>query len=333
MEVKELEDNNLICVTKANRLIEARYKLTLVEQKLILFAVANLRPMNQTDFTIQRFSIQDLASAIGIQDHRYTEIRKVVRELRKKEVIIQTDDKELITGWLSSIEFEKKTGIIELEFSKKLVPYLLQLEGAFKSYRLDDVVRMNSVHAIRIYEMIKQWSDKKREVEISVEDLRKRLMLDGEYKEFYDFEKRVLIPAKKEINEHSDLWISYKKIKKGRAIASICFEREFKYGRYDVKTDEIKREKENNVFSYDEVRALCNLEGTSISDKQLIELYDIATEKAHRTPPVDLYEYIKMNLEYVLPKAKTGLYSYLKKALENDYANARRKLRFYPEER
>lgn len=315
-------------VTKANRLIEARYKLNLVEQKLILFAISRLDTV-QKDFNIQRFSLKELSDVIGEQEHRYSEIRRVVRELRKKEVIINTPEKELITGWLSSIVFEKNTGMVELEFSKNLAPYLLELSGAYKSYQLENVIQMKSAYAIRIYEMLKQWECKKTQT-YTVEELRRRLTLEKQYTAFKDFERRVIEPAKAEINEHSDLWVTYRKVKKGRTIDSIEFEIERKYGTVDTEAEDIKFYKRNGDprFNYlDEIREKTGIEAKHISDVQLMECYELAVEKtSHPTAPLDVYDYMRLNFEYTISKAKNGVYGYFKKALETDYAKARNKL-------
>ena len=312
-------------VSKANRLIEARYKLNLVEQKLILFAISKLDTV-QKDFNIQRFSLKELSDVIGEQEHRYSEIRKVVRELRKKEVIINTSDKELITGWLSSIIFEKNTGMVELEFSKNLAPYLLELNGAYKSYQLENVIQMKSAYAIRIYEMLKQWGCKRKQT-YTVEELKRRLDLTDEYSRFTNFENRVLVPAKAEINEHSDLWITYKKIKKGRSVDSIEFEIEPKYGTVDTEAEDIKFYKRNADPRYDyldEIREKTGIEAKHINDVQLTECYEIAVKATtHPTIPIDVYEYMRMNFEYTINKAKNGIYAYFKKSLEADYAKAK----------
>lgn len=312
-------------VSKANRLIEARYKLNLVEQKLILFAISRLDTV-QKDFNIQRFSLKELSDVIGEQEHRYSEIKKVVRELRKKEVIINTADKELITGWLSSIVFEKNTGMVELEFSKNLAPYLLELRGAYKGYQLENVIQMKSAYAIRIYEMLKQW-DCKRTQTYTVEELRRRLTLEKQYTAFTDFEKRVLEPAKAEINEHSDLWVTYRKVKKGRNIESIEFEIEQKVGTRNNEAEDIKFYKKNSGtrFDYlDEIREKSGIEAKHVSDVQLTECYEIAVKATtHPTIEIDVYEYMKINFEYTISKAKKGVYAYFKKSLESDYAKAK----------
>lgn len=54
------------------------------------------------------------------------------------------------------------------------------------------------------------------------------------YKQFEAFERRVLKVAEKEINEKSNIHMSYKKIKTGRSITSILFTFKWK-----TKTDVI----------------------------------------------------------------------------------------------
>lgn len=315
-------------VSKANRLIEARYKLSSSEQKLILLAISNLNSVDQKDFHIQKFNITDVAKVLGLKDEKsaYKDIRELVRGLRKKEIIINTPDKELITGWLSSIIFEKNSGDMTLKFSEDLKPYLLELSGAYKSYQLENVIHMKSAYAIRIYEMLKQWECKKTQT-YTVEELRRRLSLGAEYPRFFDFEKRVLEPAKAEINEHSDLWLTYRKIKKGRNIESIEFEIEPKYGTVDTEAEDIKFYKRNADPRYDyldEIREKTGIEAKHINDVQLTECYEIAVKATtHPTIEIDVYEYMKMNFEYTISKAKNGVYAYFKKSLEADYAKAK----------
>ena len=146
-------------VVKANDLIEARYELNLNEQKIILYAVSKL-DRSKENFTIISLNVKEFTKLIGTTTERYTEIREIVRELRSKEIIINTNERELITGWLSSIEYIKKSGIIELEFSEKLVPYLLQLKKRFTRYQLKNILYLKNKYSIRLYELMKQYRAK-----------------------------------------------------------------------------------------------------------------------------------------------------------------------------
>ena len=75
----------------------------------------------------------------------------------------------------------------------------------------------------RLYELLNQWRQaKKASFDLGV--FRGRLGVeDTEYKAMSDFKKRVLDLAVKEINEKSDLKVSYEQVKKGVAIAGFKF--------------------------------------------------------------------------------------------------------------
>ena len=47
-----------------------------------------------------------------------------------------------MANWVSSIDYIKDTGLIELEFSEKLIPYLLQLKEQFTRYELKNILHL-----------------------------------------------------------------------------------------------------------------------------------------------------------------------------------------------
>jgi plasmid replication initiation protein len=82
---------------------------------------------------------------------------------------------------------------------------------------------MTSAYAIRIYEMLAQY----REIgtrELNLKWLRTSLQIaDDEYKLTGDFKKWVLDAAVKQINDHSDLKVSYESKKTSRSITDFVF--------------------------------------------------------------------------------------------------------------
>ncbi|MQT78428.1 RepB family plasmid replication initiator protein, partial [Pseudomonas helleri] len=93
---------------------------------------------------------------------------------------------------------------VELRFSKDMLPYLTELSREFTKYALADVVRMDSSHAIRLYELLMQW-DSTGERVIAVADLRHWLQLEERYPLTADLRRWVIEPAIAQINEHSPL--------------------------------------------------------------------------------------------------------------------------------
>ncbi|MEJ8554643.1 replication initiation protein [Tepidibacter sp. Z1-5] len=314
-----MTDNNL--VVKHNALIEAKFDLNLNEQKIILYAVSKL-DRTEEKFNILKIDLIEFTNLLGTTNKRYDEVRKLVRELRKKEVIINTKDDELITGWLSSIQFRKRTGIIELEFSQKLIPYLLQLKKFYTKYELKNILFLKNKYSIRIYELLKQYqSIGKRE--FNLEELKDNLGCLEKFKEFRDFKRRVLDPAKKEINNLTDINFEYEKLTRGRKVIGIKFSIDYK----------IDKEKQliDSLYSKEEIgniKIKSGLENERFNSKQIMELYQIAVEKTN-SQEIDPFEYMRLNYQAIITKGTVrSTYAYLKKALEEDFAGAANQLKF-----
>ena len=82
---------------------------------------------------------------------------------------------------------------------------------------------MTSSYAVRIYELLSQHGDIGHRT-FNLAWLRETLGVEpGEYKLTADFKKWVIEIAVDQINKHSDLTVSYKSIKTGRAITDFAF--------------------------------------------------------------------------------------------------------------
>jgi hypothetical protein len=126
-------------------------------------------------------------------------------------------------SWLSSVEYFKGTGIIELCFDPKLKPYLLQLKKRFTTYRLKEVIQLKSSFSIRIYELLKQYV-KIGERIFLLETLKASLGIGPtKYSLYGDFKKRVLLVAQSEVAEKTDISFEFKEIKEGRKVVKIKF--------------------------------------------------------------------------------------------------------------
>lgn len=300
-------------VVKANHLIEARYELNLNEQKIILYSVSKIN-RKKNNFNIITIGVKDFFELLDTSTERYTEIRKIIRKLRNKEIIIDTPEGEIITGWLSSIEYKRDTGTIDLEFSQKLIPYLLQLKKRFTRYQLRNILHLKSKYGIRIYELMKQYGTIGRR-EFKLDELKRILWIEDQYKRIYDLERFVLKPAKKEINEYTDIRIDYEKIKSGRRITSILFTIESKDQNREVYIDYL-----DEFYNIKEMKLKMGLKEENFSTEQIMSIYEKTVEKVGDTD-IDLFEYVRLNYLYIEDKARNK-YSYLLKALENDYASA-----------
>ena len=219
-------------VVKSNRLIEASYRLGLVEQRIVLLSIVLAREtgcgLNAVDFVsitaknyAEHFNDVDLSNA-------YRDLKEASRTLFDREFILYDirpetgKDRVNRCRWVSTASYIDGDGVIQLQFSAAIVPYITRLEAEFTKYNLEKIAHMSSAYAIRLYELLIQWgSVGQREIEL--EWLKKALMVDKEYDRLGNFKKRVLEVALSQINEFSDLTVSYTQRKTGRVVTHLIF--------------------------------------------------------------------------------------------------------------
>lgn len=124
--MSNIKAENLI--TKSNRLIEASFKLTNIEQKIILTLISLVQPTDK-DFESYTFSIKDFIKLIGGNSiTRYKELEEITRNLMAKVYEIHIDDRMVQVQWLSLAEYNYKKGTINLTLHPFFKPYLLELK-------------------------------------------------------------------------------------------------------------------------------------------------------------------------------------------------------------
>lgn len=211
-------------VRKANALVEARYNLTEAEQKLILIA-ASMISRNDSCFTRCQIRVSDMMRALGIEGHgKYGQLRHLARGLLGKKLFIRKDNSELEVTWVASCEYFTKQGLMELEFSQKLAPYLLQLKEQYTGYALENILRLQGKYALRLYELLCQYKTLGSR-RIEVEALKHILEIppEGAYEDFGRLRNRILEPSRQQINSQTDITFSYQPVKIGRPIVYIDF--------------------------------------------------------------------------------------------------------------
>jgi len=217
----DLMDKNYI-ITKSNDLVNAKYTLSVEEQRIILVLASMVQP-DDVEFKLYRFSIKDFLKLINVKDKKkYSEIPKITRKLVDKSLEIKYGNKILQTSWLSSVEYETGLGYVELEFSPKLKPFLLGLKEFYTTYKLDNVLNLKSKYSIRLYEILKSCQFKKIEY-ISIEDLKTLLGIDSKYTRFYDIKTKILDKVKVELAQKTDIRFTYDEIKEGRITSKLKF--------------------------------------------------------------------------------------------------------------
>lgn len=219
-------------VVKTNQLNSAIQSLSLPELRIIQLAIVDARETN----TGLR-----LDSPLRIDGLRYGEVFNTSRQngyQRMKEAentlfnrrfsYVNKAGHVVKSRWISDVTYLDDEGAIEICFTRTVVKGISRIDGAedfFTSYLLEQTADMKSVYSVRLYELLVQWKTAKKTPMFERTEFRQQLGIDDdeEYKAMNDFKKRVLNAAVDEINEKSDLKVSYEQVKKGARIIGFKF--------------------------------------------------------------------------------------------------------------
>lgn len=217
IKIEEYKNN---IVKKSELLIKnVRYEHSELCIKVISLLISMINTKDE-DFKRYRLEIKDFKELIGTNSNRtYEYVHKLNRELMSKPFTIEGKT----MNWCIIAEHKKGDSTIAYEIHPSLKPYLLQLKKNFLQYNVYNILKLNSIYLIRLYELLKDELEKstrfkrKNEIEfiISIDELRDILNIPETYQYSSGIKKRILEKAKKEFREKTDINFSYKDIKNG----------------------------------------------------------------------------------------------------------------------
>ena len=220
-------------VVKDNALINASYNLELTEQRLIMLAIINARESGQGITADSKLEIHasDYAKLFNVSiDASYKALREAVNNLFNRQFSYIAEYKRtgktgvVRSRWVSRIFYVDDLALLEITFAPDVVPLITRLEEHFTSYQAKQVAHLTSKYATRLYELLIAWREVGKVPPIEIGEFRNRLgLLDTEYTAMNNFKSRVLEPSIKQINEHTDITVTYEQHKKGRVISGFSF--------------------------------------------------------------------------------------------------------------
>jgi len=251
-EVEEVNKINKKAVaTIHNNLIQARHKLSLEEIRLMDTIISFIQPEDD-DFKVYKIPVSIFKDVYGEQRKDiYDVAKRTIEGLLSKPIKIESINKDgkksfKMFNFISYGEYIEGQGSFYISISPQFKPYLLKLKEFFTKIPIKYTYILRSRYAIRLYELLKQYEETGFRVD-KIEDLREMLGVEkNEYTRFVDFERWVLKKGIKEINEKTDLEVSYTKKRTGRRITHIEFEFKSKNAKQGDNT-EIKKSPSESV--------------------------------------------------------------------------------------
>lgn len=117
-------------------------------------------------------------------------------------------------------KIQKRKSDISFTVDPKIWDCILNFSKGYRKFELKIAMQFESIYSMRFYELI---SNQKSPITFIIEDLKGIFQIENKYKASKDFIKRVVEPAKKELDSKSPYTFKYKMNKKGRSFYSITF--------------------------------------------------------------------------------------------------------------
>lgn len=342
--VIRMEDLQRLKVVQRNDFIAGIAKMDRVALKIFDLAVSFIDtekpPENNTVFIEKEI----LFSFFNAYDKdRYGRFEAHVKSLHSQAVFhIRYQNKK-------GIEYETFSGIaktswddygdfVSVKFTDEIMIFLKDFkQGNFTQYEIKNISGMKHKHSITLYKWLVmnynqfkyyEYSSKRRVEQkeklknpsIPIEELREITDTHNKYELFTNFERKILTEPLKEINEQTNLNVTYEKIKKGRKISAIKFFITEKPIKKAAPLDE--NYLENRPSKYERERQLTELWSKAVEHKYTKKLsegkYKILStaDVINKDKMISLMEYVYPLISELESLDKAGVTRVLKRILK-----------------
>lgn len=238
-------------VVKDNTLIQASYTLDTVEQRLILLAITEARETGNgiTENSLLSIHASSYINTFHVEKNTAYEVLKTASKSLFDRYVTYHDinpltkqNRSFHCRWVDKIGYEDHSGIVYMRFTQDIVPLITRLEENFTKYELQQISRLTSAYAIRLYELLIQWRSVGKTPIFDLTLFRGQLGVEkDQYKTMSNFKRFVLDFALAQVNEFTDITAQYEQYKTGRTITGLSFTFKSKIKKIDISQPKGKK--------------------------------------------------------------------------------------------
>ncbi|MBC6992358.1 replication initiation protein [Hymenobacter sp. BT491] len=224
-------------VVQRNDLVNARFALTTLEMRLFMAMLARIN-REDTEFHELRIPVTEVVAVSGRRpsSNDYQQLKDMCALLASRVLYIERPSKKKRAGktleeapsfsntpLMAYADYSSEERALVVRFNDRVREHLLQLnDGNFTQAQLMQLLKLKSAHSYRIYWLLKQYGSFGTRT-ISVDELKRVLDLEGQYKQFPLFRLRVLDRAQHELSQ-TNLAFEYELLRgKNNSVEEIRF--------------------------------------------------------------------------------------------------------------
>lgn len=195
-------------------------EMSVIEKRIVYLAINQM----ETEFNIKPDLVKGLEFTFHLselRDTNYDRVKKAVQKLRTRGItLIDDDNKEEFEQITPFPHVKIKEGKVTIKMMADVVPYFIELKKGFTRYELAAALTLSSVYSQKLYELLSRWLNKK-EWHVPIQEL--QLLLNAQKYKYGDFRIHCLDVAIKELNEKTNLTVSWEAEKDSRSVTAILF--------------------------------------------------------------------------------------------------------------
>jgi hypothetical protein len=227
-------------VVQRNDLINARFALTTLEMRLFMAMLARIDRAD-SEFHELHIPVTEVVAVSGRRpsSNDYAQLKDMCALLASRVIYVERPSKKKVkrggqeleevapsfsnTPLMAYADYSSEERALVVRFNDRVREHLLQLnDGNFTQAQLMQLLKLKSAHSYRIYWLLKQYGSFGTRT-IRVDELKRVLDLEGQYKQFPLFKLRVLDRAQQELAQ-TNLAFDYELIRgKNNSVEEIRF--------------------------------------------------------------------------------------------------------------
>ena len=211
-------------VVMQNRIEQCFHKMTLDEKRLLILASPTARMINASEKDAIEVTAEQFANECGIKvSSAYKQLEVASKNLLNRSFsYINERGKRVGVTWVIRAVYED--GYISVCFPDEVLIMLKAFDASnpFTKYKKENVLLLKGEYSIDLYHIAKKYEGMST-FQMTLEDYKLELGLPKSYNRINNLKARALEPAIDEINEKTDINITYENIKRGRTVTGLKF--------------------------------------------------------------------------------------------------------------
>lgn len=197
--------------------------LTVICQKIVLFAISKVNPLEPLPRE-QTITVTEFAEALELDlKSAYRQLYEGIDALFNASVKFKEDKWEIETRWVASKAKKiEGGGAVRFKWGEDVHAGLCDLRNGFKSYQLRNIAKLDTTHAIRLYEILLRYKDTGARI-VEIDELKAMLGIPDKYPRYVDFKRYAIEPSIKQLNTKSNMMVEYSTKKRGRKVTHLIF--------------------------------------------------------------------------------------------------------------